>query len=118
MQPTLSFINTVVDTVVWEQEEMEATMVVMKKQEPLHLKEEALALVGHIDGHKGARTEDGVLEEMSTFKQDSADFSRDKNPLRRDPDEDRKCWQCGRFGHVARNCGQPEIISSHRLLLN
>lgn len=85
---TLSVNYTVVDT---EQKNVEATMAVTKRHEPLRLKKVALAPSPLPTVQKAtwelAPDVSSFKQEMSTFKQDSAHPSKSKNPFRRDPDE-------------------------------
>lgn len=50
------------DAVTWEQEDMEATIAVTKKNEPMYLREEALPsfFVGSKDSYMGADTDYGL----------------------------------------------------------
>ena len=45
-----------------------------------------------------------LSQEVAALRRGSEQPRAVTNPLRRDPDTDRKCWQCGRFGHIARDC--------------
>lgn len=87
VQPTLSFSDTIVEAVGWKQKDVEATVVVTKRCEPLPSKEEALAPSALLAGKNLA----SMKQEVSTFKQELAHLSNGDNLLWRDPDEDWKC---------------------------
>lgn len=95
MQPVISFQDTMVNVAVQEQEDVEATVTVTKRYEPLHLKEEALALSPLLAIETTLRelAQDmaSLKQEMFTFKQNLAHPSKVENTLWRDQEEDWKC---------------------------
>lgn len=92
--PTL-FNNTVVDAVAWEEEDAETSMTVIRRHEPLHLKEEALAPLPlsalQTAIRELAQDVASLKQEISSFKQDMAHPSKGENPLWRDSNEAQKC---------------------------
>lgn len=59
-----------------------------------------------------------LKQELSSLKLDSVPFPNGENPLQRDPEEGWKCWWCGCFLHVSKNCGWHIFKSSSRLPIN
>lgn len=87
MQPDISFNDTILEAVGQEQEDVETTVVVTKRYDPLPLRDEALDPSPSLAMQNLAFME----QEVSTVKQELAHLSKDENLLCRDHDDDWKC---------------------------
>lgn len=113
MQPTTSFHNAVVNAVAREQEEADATVAVTNKYEPVYIKEEALSALQTVLTK--------LSQNVASLKQnkiDSPQPHRAKNLLYSNPKKDQKCWWCGQYRHIPKNCGQSGFKNPSRSSLS
>lgn len=132
---TVKFVDILQEAIEREQEELEHEQAIARSQVttthgvgwPLELKEGTAPCPSPNPAGVWSSIEtiikdlaDSVTslkQEISATRSGSSQPSATRNPLRRDPDTDRRCWQCGRLGHISRKCTKKgtQTVQQHPL---